>query len=310
MGPLRIVATSQRYGPATSSTGLTDSMTATPTATQTPSARRWYGEARNRAAEFQLEGSATPKKSGSMVEPETEAFLVLVAAALCLTALNFGATTQPNWFVDVVNGVGLESLSLQLGDAFFESDDRRFNGLIFWASMQILSYVVLPSLLIRLVFRRSLADYGLGLRPSRDDVAPYLVLLAIAAPFVAVASTTAAFQAKYPFLDLAVNQPLWPQMYVWWLLYAAQFVALEFFFRGFLIHGLVRSTGMLAVPIMVVPYTMLHFDKPGIEAVAAIVGGLVLGTLALKTKTVWWGALLHISVAMIMDVLAIGWARW
>ncbi len=271
---------------------------------------RLYGDARKRAARFKLEGAEVEQRSDlASVSPEVEGFAVLVVAAISLTLLSFGATTQPHWFVSVVEAVGLDGLSTRLDGAFFESDNRKFNGLAFWAVIQIGSYVVAPALLIRILLRRSLADYGLGLRPSLPDAAPYLLLLAVAAPFVAVASTTNVFQDKYPFLDLAVGQSLWPYMYLWWLLYAVQFAALEFFFRGFLIHGLVRSTGMLAVPIMVVPYTMLHFDKPLVEAVAAIVGGLVLGTLALKTKTVWWGALLHTSVALIMDALAIGWSQ-
>jgi membrane protease YdiL (CAAX protease family) len=56
---------------------------------------------------------------------------------------------------------------------------------------------------------------------------------------------------------------------------------------------------------MVVPYNMLHFGKPMPEALAAIVGGIVLGTLSLKTRSIWWGAALHISIALTMDVCAL-----
>ena len=38
---------------------------------------------------------------------------------------------------------------------------------------------------------------------------------------------------------------------------------------------------------------------------AAIVGGLVLGTLAIRTRSIWWGAALHISIAVTMDLLAL-----
>jgi membrane protease YdiL (CAAX protease family) len=94
-------------------------------------------------------------------------------------------------------------------------------------------------------------------------------------------------------------------MWCWWGLYALQFVALEFFFRGFLVHGLVPRFGWLAVPVMVVPYNMLHYGKPMPEALAAIVGGFVLGTLAIRTRSIWWGAALHISIAATMDLLAL-----
>jgi hypothetical protein len=41
------------------------------------------------------------------------------------------------------------------------------------------------------------------------------------------------------------------------------------------------------------------------EALAAIVGGIALGTLSLKTRSIWWGAALHIAVAATMDLLAL-----
>ena len=41
------------------------------------------------------------------------------------------------------------------------------------------------------------------------------------------------------------------------------------------------------------------------EALVAIVGGIVLGTLSLKTRSIWWGASLHIAIAITMDVCAL-----
>ena len=34
------------------------------------------------------------------------------------------------------------------------------------------------------------------------------------------------------------------------------------------------------------------------------------GTLSLKTRSIWWGAALHISIAITMDVCALGHTRW
>jgi membrane protease YdiL (CAAX protease family) len=53
---------------------------------------------------------------------------------------------------------------------------------------------------------------------------------------------------------------------------------------------------------------MLHYGKPMLEALAAIIGGIGLGTLSLKTKSVWWGAALHISIAITMDLSALSHA--
>ena len=92
---------------------------------------------------------------------------------------------------------------------------------------------------------------------------------------------------------------------LWELLYIAQFVTLEMFFRGFMLHGLRRSFGANAIFVMMVPYFMIHFNKPMPEAVGAIGAGLILGTLAMRTRSIWGGAAIHVAVAVTMDLLAL-----
>ena len=88
-------------------------------------------------------------------------------------------------------------------------------------------------------------------------------------------------------------------------MYAASFLALEFFFRGFILFSLKRVMGSYAIFVMIVPYCMIHFHKPVAEVVGAIFAGIVLGTLAMATRSIWFGVLIHISVAVSMDLLAI-----
>jgi membrane protease YdiL (CAAX protease family) len=76
------------------------------------------------------------------------------------------------------------------------------------------------------------------------------------------------------------------------------------------VHGLAPRLGWAAIFAMVLPYNMLHYGKPMPEALAAIVGGIVLGTLSVKTRSIWLGVALHISVAITMDLSALGHARW
>ena len=72
-----------------------------------------------------------------------------------------------------------------------------------------------------------------------------------------------------------------------------------------MVHGLAPRLGWVSIFVMVVPYNMLHFGKPMPEALVAIIGGLVLGTLSLKTRSIWWGASLHIAIAITMDLCAL-----
>ena len=62
-------------------------------------------------------------------------------------------------------------------------------------------------------------------------------------------------------------------------MYFAQFFALEMFFRGFWLGVLRKSFGSGAIFAMAVPYCMIHYGKPYLEAIGAIVAGIALGSL-------------------------------
>jgi membrane protease YdiL (CAAX protease family) len=157
-------------------------------------------------------------------------------------------------------------------------------------------------------------DLGLSLGTLRQKLWIYGVLYVLVLVPVAWASGRPSFLATYPLIR--VTDPLhwtWGLLLGYWLLYAGQFVCLEFFFRGFMIFTLRPRFGSAAIAVMVVPYAMIHFHKPMPEALAAIGAGLVLGALALRTDSIWGGATLHIAVAITMDALAmsapggVGW---
>jgi membrane protease YdiL (CAAX protease family) len=234
---------------------------------------------------------------------------VFIIAAVVLTLIEYlvkggmegGHVRLARYF----SAVGLDTLAVRLKAAMTDSPARRFNDLVYFSLGCTTCYLVLPALVIKLVFRQRLADYGLKLRGVLKDAWLYGLMLSAVVPAVVAVSFTAPFQAKYPFYKLAADEPLWPYFVLWELLYALQFVALEFFFRGFLVHGTRRQLGYYSIFAMTVPYCMIHFGKPMLETFAAIIAGVVLGIMSLRTRSVWMGAALHITVAWLMDVLAL-----
>jgi len=50
---------------------------------------------------------------------------------------------------------------------------------------------------------------------------------------------------------------------------------------------------------------MIHFTKPMPEATAAIFAGLILGYMAVRSKSFVPGIMLHVSVAVTMDLLVL-----
>ena len=150
-----------------------------------------------------------------------------------------------------------------------------------------------------------MSDYGFRIRGIVSGGWLYAAMFLVMVPPLLLVSRTGAFQAKYPFYRLAPGESLWPGFICWELLYALQFVALEFFFRGFILHGTRRRFGFYAIFVMMVPYCMIHFNKPLLETIGAIAAGVVLGLMSLKTRSIALGAALHISVAWSMDLISL-----
>jgi membrane protease YdiL (CAAX protease family) len=134
----------------------------------------------------------------------------------------------------------------------------------------------------------------------------YGLFLVVVLPLMLIVSHQPDFGSYYPFYKTSSRS--WFDFLAWEGMYFVQFFALEMFFRGFWLGALRRSFGSGAIFAMVVPYCMIHFGKPFFEANGAIVAGIALGSLSMKTRSIYQGFLVHITVAGLMDWLAL-WHR-
>lgn len=173
----------------------------------------------------------------------------------------------------------------------------------YWALTSLLLRVAAPLAIIVWWARRRPGDFGFRLHGLTSHAWLYFLLFGLMVPVVLAASFTPAFQAKYPlYFDRAGG---WTYFAAYQLAYGIQFVGVEAFFRGFLTFGLYPRLGYVSLFVMVIPYSMVHFGKPPLEVFMAIPAGLLLGYLALKSRTWILGALLHWMVAITMDLLAL-----
>lgn len=186
----------------------------------------------------------------------------------------------------------------RVGNAYWDLE-----GFAWWSGWRVLGYVVLPMIAIALLPGQRIRDFHVSPRGFFRHIWIYVALFAAILPAVFLASRTSSFRHTYPFYRLANRSSF--DLWAWEALYAVQFVSLEFFFRGFLLQGLRRALGSNAIFVMIVPYCMIHYGKPMPETFGAIGAGLILGTLAMRTRSIWGGVLIHIGVAMTMDVLAL-----
>lgn len=176
-------------------------------------------------------------------------------------------------------------------------------GFSWWAGTRIAGYI-LPFLVWKIAFRRdSLLDLGLRTRGFFDHAWIYGLFLAVVLPAMLVVSAQPDFGSYYPFYKAASRS--WFDFLVWEAMYFAQFFALELFFRGFWLGTLRKSFGSGAIFAMAVPYCMIHFGKPYLEAIGAIIAGIALGSLSMRTKSIYQGFLVHVTVAGLMDWLSL-----
>jgi membrane protease YdiL (CAAX protease family) len=232
-------------------------------------------------------------------------WVVFITAALCLTLMEYLAGPRalgaflrglhqlaPNWLPPYQN--------LRFSRWFQLID------LGFWVATRALGFVLVPAMVSRLWLRRR-GELGLRLPAQLGQLKPYLLLFVLVLPLLVVAGLQPEFRSYYPFYRRAGES--WLDFGAWELLYAFQFFCVEFFFRGFLLGATRRSLGSYAVLAAMVPYCMVHFTKPVLEVLGAIPAGIVLGLLALSARSIWGGVLLHVAVALTMDVLALSQGR-
>jgi len=148
---------------------------------------------------------------------------------------------------------------------------------------------------------------SVGLTTRNFNARPYFLLLALLLPLIALASTQPDFLAVYPkvknlsFLDGSVH-PSWPWKLLYEISYGLDFLGIELFFRGLLVVGLIRYAGESVVLPMAAFYCTIHFGKPLGECISSFFGGLILGVLAARTRTILGGLVVHLGLAWLMEL--------
>lgn len=166
--------------------------------------------------------------------------------------------------------------------------------------------VSLPVFLIWSGINKStdLTKQGFG----KGKVSPYFLLLAGMLPLITAASFSADFLESYPvFFRIFPDEilpspfPLFPVL-GFELSYAFDFIATEYFFRGFMVIGLMRFFGQEIILPIACFYVVIHFGKPLGETISSFFGGILLGIFAANSQNIWGGILVHIGIAWLMEI--------
>jgi len=249
-------------------------------------------------ADLDAEAAALREARGPRPPLDTRVLATFLLGGLSLLLINFYGSHD---FYDSTIEPYVRRFSERHPTVFHFGIYRDLCYRVFWGVSRYVGYL-LPLAVWPFLFKESPLDLGLRFRGFREHAWIYLLCLVVVIPTLVVVSYTREFSRYYPMYGGAARS--WIDFWVWEAVYLGQFFCIEVFFRGFWLRG-ARSLGVGAIFSMLVPYVMIHFQKPYLEASGAIVAGVVLGSLSMKTCSIWAGFLIHSTVAILMDLLAL-----
>ncbi len=232
------------------------------------------------------------KSKLNLSRKELDLLIVVCTTGFVLTALSFGNA----------NGLATNALFKYLSILDLS---RELTYLIGWVLFSAAVYFVVPAVAV-ISMKQRLVDYGLRL--TRKGAFLYWVFPVLILPGTFFVAMDSQFQMTYPFL----HQPgSMFELVIWEAAYILQFLALEFFFRGFMFTGLAKTIGAYAsILLCSIPYLMIHFSKPLPEAISSFFGSMILSYLVLRYKTIIYGFYAHIVFAVSLDIFSLYHRGW
>lgn len=144
-----------------------------------------------------------------------------------------------------------------------------------------------------------------GLSAKGFDARPYLLMVGLMIPLLVWAGHGADFQHVYPKLQMIGTQATIWQKVFFEFCYGLDFFTIELFFRGFIVLSFIKYGGSRAILPMAVFYCTIHFGKPLAECISSYFGGIILGVVVYRTRSIWGGLIVHLGIAWLMEVVGL-----
>ncbi|NWF50619.1 MAG: CPBP family intramembrane metalloprotease [Ignavibacteriaceae bacterium] len=185
----------------------------------------------------------------------------------------------------------------------FQSDPNLFlYEYLYWFIGDFFVFFILSILLILFVFKEKPRDYGLTFGDYKSGLKISAIFLLIMLPLIWFFSSTAEFAETYPHLKSARDSLL-----IFFIYESGMFAYMfgwEYIWRGFMLFGLKEKFGDYSVLIQMIPFVILHNGKPFPETIGAILGGIALGILALRTRSVYYCVFTHMGIMFSIDLIS------
>jgi membrane protease YdiL (CAAX protease family) len=176
----------------------------------------------------------------------------------------------------------------------------------------VLTLFFAPMLAIFFIFREEASNFGFAISDSRRvrwlTVAMLVIMLVILIPV----SRIKEYQDFYPIFKQFGS--FYGGIYKYgdirgllygWASYGLYLFCWEFYFRGYLLFGLYRTIKWPAIIIQAILFGILHLGKVPSEVASSFLAGIILGILALRSKSFLPCFALHWLVSLSMDAFVL-----
>lgn len=215
--------------------------------------------------------------------------VIILTAAAILQTISWYYTSRSYFHMNFYNELSSFS-SVYLLEFFY------------WYLGDFIVYFVIPFLIVKLIFKERLIDYGITVGDFNAGIKISIAFILAMLPFIWLLTSQQSFSLTYPLLYQARDS--WKIFFIYEVGLVFYLFAWEFIWRGFMLFGLKGKFGYYAVVIQMLPFVILHDGKPPLETFGAIAGGIALGMLAYRTKSIYYCVFTHSVIMFSIDLIS------
>lgn len=176
-----------------------------------------------------------------------------------------------------------------------------------YLTVNYLLLFLVPMLLVMLGLRAAPESYGFGRGDAPAAWRLFWILFTPCLVVYVIAARFPVFQQYYPIYPPARFYA--GELLYWETAYNTFYMfCWEFFFRGFLLFGLLPAFGTGAIWVQALLFGVMHWGKPLPEFYASFATGVALGLVALRTRSFLPTFGLHAASAVSFDLLVLAWS--
>ncbi len=225
--------------------------------------------------------------SGLLTGPQRKATLILLWAPVIMTVWKYYGT-QPFYLSRLASSFALNGNVAQTAE-------------LYTFGSSFLLFGILSLVWIKYVFKEPLSSYGIGLGDWKFGLKAILVVAPVMALLSFPSSKDPQFIAEYPLFKGAAMSG---GAFAWHAFaYLFYYIGWEVFFRGFMQFGLRGAIGdWNAIFVQTALSCIVHIGKPEGEIFSAVLGGLLWGILAFRTRSLMTNIATHWVLGVSLDL--------